>query len=218
MPNYELRFFDINENIIKKKLSKLGAKISKKRFLMAWDSFDTPNKKDFARVRIEDKNNIVMTVKTDQDSVYVNSYNIKVDNFENASKLLEALGCKKRYRVEKLREVWGLKKKGLNCPKIVFDEFPGLPAYLELECNSEKELFNLVNKLGLESNINQKSHKDISVDGFYKLEYGIREDRPKKLDLTFDNATKIFIPHIKKRKTIFKKQLTSQKKYIKKNK
>lgn len=217
MPNFELRFFNIDEKKIKKKIKSLGAKLKKKRFLMAWDSFDTPNKKDFARVRIEGKNDIVMTVKTDQDSIYVNSYNINVSDFNKASELLQALGCRKRYRVEKLREVWEIKKRGTNCPKIVFDEFPGLPSYLELECNSEKELFRLAKQIGLENEINQKSHLDMSVDGFYESEYGINKNRPKKLDLTFDNATKIFKSIIKKNKTKFTKTLSSQKKYIKKN-
>ena len=61
-----------------------------------------------------------------------------VNNFEEASKLLSALGCKKRYRVEKLREVWKIK----GCKNIYIDAFPGLPWYLEIGCDSEKKLFS----------------------------------------------------------------------------
>ena len=107
--DYELRFFNIDYKKIRAKLKKLGAKLVQKKSLLQWDSFDTPNKKDFARVRNEGNGTIKMTVKTDEKSIYVKSYNILVNDFEEASKLLSALGCKKRYRVEKLREVWKIK-------------------------------------------------------------------------------------------------------------
>ena len=51
--DYELRFFNIDYKKIRTKLKKLGAKLVQTKSLLQWDSFDTPNKKDFARVEMK---------------------------------------------------------------------------------------------------------------------------------------------------------------------
>lgn len=207
--DYELRFFNIDYKKIRAKLKKLGAKLVQKKSLLQWDSFDTPNKKDFARVRNEGNGTVKMTVKTDEKSIYVKSYNVIVNDFEEASKLLSALGCKKRYRIEKLREVWKIK----GCSNIYFDAYPGLPWYLEIGCDSEKKLFSLAKKLGLE--IKQEAHKNLGANTMYFNEYGIKQNKKNKGDLTFKTAKKIFSKLIKKNKTLFLKTLREQKKILK---
>ena len=112
------------------------------------------------------------------------------------------LGFKKAYSIQKLREKW----KEKNCKEIVFDTYPGLPEYMEVECDSLDKLRKIIKKLNL---VEEKYFN------LYKTLYGIKPQKKKLTDLTFDSAKKIFIKKIKYNKNLFKKILKVQKKYIK---
>ena len=99
--------------------------------------------------------------------------------------MLQLLGVKKAYTLEKFREKY---KDDNN--ELVFDHYPGLEPYLEIESNTEDNLFKIMKKLNLESE-NKFNSKDL-----YYLEYGMTKERPDD-NLTFDNALEIFDIYIR---------------------
>ena len=73
-------------------------------------------------------------------------------------------------------------------------------------------MLQLVKKLGL--TIDTRKHSDMGADIIYYESYGISKDRGNLGDLTFKDATKIFMDHIKKNKPLFEKIVREQLKTI----
>ena len=119
-------------------------------------------------------------------------------------KMLYMLGFKKKYVINKLREKWRHNKL---FKEVVFDTYPALPEYMEVECATKKELNKMMNILNL---------SEEKYFGFYETLYGIKTQKNEKLaDLTFTTAKKVFKNKIKHNKTLFNKILKAQQKYIK---
>jgi predicted adenylyl cyclase CyaB len=137
-------------------------------------------------------------------STYDKEWEVNVDNQNIMNDMLQLLGVKKTYTLEKFREIY---KDDNN--ELVFDHYPGLEPYLEIESNTEDNLFKIMKKLNLESE-NKFNSKDL-----YYLEYGMTKERPDD-NLTFDNALEIFDIYITKNKEKFIKILNHQQKFIKK--
>ena len=126
------------------------------------------------------------------------------DNQNMMNEMLQLLGIKKAYDIEKFREIY---KDDNN--ELVFDHYSGLEPYLEIESNSEENLEQMMLKLNLitESKFNAKE--------LYYLEYGISKERPDR-GLTFDNALEMFDSYITKNKDKFIKILTHQQNFLQK--
>ena len=198
---------DIKMSLLKKKLREMGAKIKQKERIFYYINYYHPLKKDDFYIRVRDEGEIItMTVKTNLKNKYVDEYEININNFDEADKILRLLGCKKHYEIHKLREKWGYGK----CKEIVFDTYPAAEPYVEIECNNEKEIKDVLKKLGLNTNLNNylgNSH----VKNFYLNEYGISV--PKKLqDLTFTTASTVLGSRVKKNKKLFNERLNKQRK------
>lgn len=203
----EWRFINIDANKIRKKLKEVGAELVRAKMIMPLIAFTHPQNKKDSYIRIRDEgDHVTMTSKTDLKHKFVTEYEVVIDNFAQGVKILKSLGCKKRYYVEKLRETWKLP----GAKEIVIDSYPGTSEYLEIECETEKDLIRIANLLGL------KNHLERGHD-IYNEEYGIPKDRKISGDLTFSNAYKIFGKQIKKNKSKFKKILKEQQKYYKKS-
>lgn len=86
-----------------------------------------------------------MTIKKDLDKKYPTEYEIVINDMKQANYILYSLGCKLMYINEKYREFWHIK----GAKEVVFDELPGLPVFVEVDCHNEKKLFSLCKKLGL---------------------------------------------------------------------
>lgn len=154
------------------------------------------------RTRNEGKK-ITFTIK-EKSNTYDKEWEVNVDNQNTMNDMLQLLGVKKTYTLEKFREIY---KDDNN--ELVFDHYPGLEPYLEIESNTEDNLFKIMKKLNLESE-NKFNSKDL-----YYLEYGMTKERPDD-NLTFDNALEIFDIYITKNKEKFIKILNHQQKFIKK--
>ena len=60
-------------------------------------------KKDNFYIRIRDDAEIItMTVKTNLKKKYVDEYEININDFDEADKILRLLGCKKHYEIHML--------------------------------------------------------------------------------------------------------------------
>jgi adenylate cyclase class IV len=206
---HELRFLNIDVNVIKKNLHLLDKKIIKNKVLLRWDSFDYKDK--FIRVRDEGNGNITLTLKTDLDTSQPTSKTIFVNDYFTTVDILNTIDIKSKYRVEKIRETWELNN---NCV-INFDMYPGLPYYMEIKSNNKKNLMTLVKKLNL--TIDKRKHSEMGADTMYYDMYNIKNNRPIG-DLTFKDAGKIFNKYIKKNKDLFEKILLEQINFLTKSK
>ena len=205
----EQRFINIDTIKFRRKLKSVNAKLINPKIIMPLMVFTHPkNKKDsYIRIRDEGKQ-ITLTSKTNLKNKYVTEYEVEIDSFEQGVKILNSLGCKKKYYIEKMRETWVLP----GCKEIVIDSYPGLKEYIEVDCHNEKSLKAAIKKLDL---LVPADDVDLGITRMYYDQYNI----PMKSrfgDLTFRNAKKVFNKYIKKNKTTFNKILKKQQKYYKK--
>lgn len=209
MHEIEVKFTDINVKDIRNKLKKIGAKLVHKTLLFKRYVFLLPNNKNgFIRIRDEVLKK-TMTVKTyNKSSKYANELEIEfLGEFDEAKKILEALNLELKAYQETMREKWIYK----DCSEIVIDTIPGIPTYIEIECDSENIVKNVSKKLGL--NFNEGKY------GAYALQYFDYYDIPKDVlnnvvpRLSFTNMIEDLTPYIKKNKELLIKM---QKKQIKK--
>ena len=202
---YELRFLNIDADIIKKTLNSLDKKIIKQKVLLRWDSFDYKDK--FIRVRDEGNGKITLTLKMNLNSSQPISKTIFVNNYDSTIEILKNIDINSKYRVEKIREIWELNNKCI----INFDMFPGLPYYIEVKSNNKRSLMTLIKDLNL--TIDPRKHSDMGADTMYLDLYNIKKNIQIG-DLTFVNAKK-FKKYIKKNNTLFEKILKEQMETIK---
>jgi adenylate cyclase, class 2 len=204
---FEIQILDVNISKMRKILkNNKGTKIHKNiRFERAVFNRCNSTVRGFVRVRNEG-NNITMTVKIYNDKKFPDEHEISIkENFESGKKFLEALNLRMTAYQETYREKWSLPIKGVH--EITFDTWPGLPTYMEIDCDNKKTLDKVIKLF--------KPKKDKISYGptskKYELYYGISEKYfNNKIPLvTFKEINKYIKP--KKNKEIFKKTITKQK-------
>ena len=199
---YEYRFVDIDANKIKKILKENGGKVYQKRFKMKIYHYKHPHYSNYnIRVRNEGKDK-TLTVKIKNKTKFPEEYEIKIDNMNTANKIVKLLGCKLDLHNEKIREFWHIK----GAKEIVFDELPGIPPFVEVDCHSKQALIKMCKLLKLDPK------KDFGERDKYNYHYGITPNRNKRESLTFKNASKVLGKYITKNKGKFMKILKEQQK------
>lgn len=165
----EAQFLDINKEIIREKLKKVGAKLVKPEVLMRRIIFDI-GKHEYARVRDEGGGKIVMTYKkiNDEKSILgTKEINVVIDDYENGIELLKACGLEPKAEQESYRETWTF-----GDVEICIDTWPWIPTFLEIEGPSEKSVWDTAMKLDLD----KATAKFGSVDTTYQHYYGVDTD------------------------------------------
>ena len=204
---YEIRIYDINESKIKNLIRKNGGKLINQKRIMPIIVYHHPKNKKDSYIRIRDEGNqITMTIKTKLGTKYPVEREVEINSIEEGDAILKFLGCKLKYKIEKIRETFELK----GCKEIVFDSYPGLPTYLEIDCHSESSLKKVSKLLGF----SLTDHSKKSISNLYYELYGITRNR-KMNGFTFKNAHKVFGKYIKKNKSKFYRILKKQKTYYK---
>jgi adenylate cyclase class 2 len=194
---YEYKFYNYNKDDILKQLKDLGGELVHDYVLYQFTVFE--NKK-YVRLRKEN-GEIYLTVKI-HDNEFPIEKQIKVDDYQKTIELLQLLGFKIKYQFEKLRQ-----KFNYNGIEIVFDMYPGMPEYMEIEAKSSNQL----NEFCKLMNLNQKNNKWKSLVKILKDKYDI----DKMIDnLTFVNTEEKMKPLIKKNMDFFENLIKIQKKYI----
>lgn len=180
---------------LKKKIKLLGGKIRQKNKLYKYIIYEHPLKKKDYFIRIRDESGkITLTIKTKLKEKFPLENEIVINNFKEADNILTLLGCKKVYELQKYREVWNFK----NCKEIVFDTYPGIETYAEIECKTKKNLITTLQKLDLITKLNY--YKKFIIVNYYKNFYGIRNNLVK-----YDKVN--LLKFCKKNKDILKKNL-----------
>ena len=183
---YEAKFLDINVNKIKKEIRKLGAKQVHKRIKMVRSAFDICGdpKKGYSRVRQEYKKT-TMTIKTYKNPDFPEEHEIEIkDGFKAGEKFLTELGLPKRAYQESYREKYKLPKYP-GVTEIVFDDLPGIPTYMEIDCKDKDTLDKMTKLLKLD----ETKMRFGAFDRTYEEYYGITRDiiNTKTPLLTFKN-------------------------------
>lgn len=184
---YEVKI--INENIkdLKNKIKKIGASLVHPKICMRRSIFYRQgNKKNgFVRVREESNKNVKITCKQFGKSKYATEHEVAVNTDYNTTvEFLKQCGLIMKSQIETTREKW----KHSKVNEIVFDTWPGIPEFMEIDCKSEKNLQYILKKL----HISQKNILYSGVDTLYKQYYGIskHELNNKTPSLTYSNITK----------------------------
>ena len=206
---YEAKFLDINVTKMKKLIKKYGAKLVHRRKKYIRAVFHRANNKvrGYARVRQEAKDT-TMTVKIYNNPKFPDEFEVTIkEGFEQGKDFLNGLGLKQKAFQESYREKYTFPKvKGVH--EITFDELPGLPPYMEVDCTTEKALNKVIEIL----NLDKDKMRYGAFDATYLEYYGIPKDviNKKTKSLTFKNVIKELKP--KKNKELLKKIAKKQKK------
>ena len=169
----------IESNYTNIKLSILNNKDIKKIIKNSKDKF-------FKWIRLRQSGDVAeLTVKyiynvaTEYAIDEVKEIEIKVDNFDEANKLVEELGYYRRKLVEKKRTSYEFADN-----KIEIDQWPLIPPYIEIEGTNPDSIYDLASKLGYK----KEDTKIMNTEDVYLLN-GI--DLTSFEELTFERSIKI---------------------------
>jgi adenylate cyclase class 2 len=143
----EAKFININKEELVNKLKPLGFEKTKPRFLMKRRTFDIPKapRGTFVRLR-QEVDKITLTYKSLKKLTIdgMSEIELVVSDFDNTAKFLEAIGMMPATFEENYRETY------FNGDvEITFDEWPGLPVFIEIEGPDKQKVEDTVNELGL---------------------------------------------------------------------
>lgn len=179
---YEVRVLEINKEEIQKKLTELNAvlveDIFQKRYVYDFKPA-LPNK--WIRLRTNGIKS-TLTIKNIESSNIdgTKEVEIEVSDFEATNEILKELG----YIPKGIQENKRI-RYDLNGVEVDIDTWPRIPTYLEIEGNSEKDVYDTLKLLG----IPKENVTGLDVQSIYKDIYGI--DLVKEPNLSFDNNSSV---------------------------
>lgn len=144
----EAKFLDIDPAATREKLGALGAVLVYPETLVRQKVFDFPDfrlDKDLSWLRLRDENgSIVLTLKQwREEGVHgMKEIETKAGSFEEAERLLKAIGMIVKSDQEKKRELWRL-----DNVEFMIDTWPWIPTFMEIEGDSENEVRAMTTRL-----------------------------------------------------------------------
>lgn len=141
---WEIQILEVNVSKMRKIIKAHKGKRIHKNIRYERAVFDRCNGKirGFARVRNEGKDT-TMTVKIYKSKKFPEEYEVTIkEDFKTGQKFLEALNLTTKAYQETYREKWSLPIKGVH--EITFDTWPGLPTYMEIDCDNKKTLERVI--------------------------------------------------------------------------
>jgi adenylate cyclase class 2 len=174
MHEIETKVLEVDVNSLIKNLGELGAeKIQEVMLTVDWFSapgFDKDHQPWFLRVRSYSTGKIEVTWKgkhTIEGAVRkVPEINLNVENYEKMKMLFEAIGLVCYAHQEKKRISWRLENVQFD-----LDTYPKMPAYLEIEASSEKEIAEMIKKLNLSDKFTWNEGEKTLIEGKYKINW-----------------------------------------------
>lgn len=189
----EYKYFNVDTKALRDRLKSVNAKMVRPKIVMRMIRFTHPKNKPDSYIRIRDEGTrITMTSKTNLDDKFVTEYEIQISSFNQGINILESLGCKKIYDLEKFRETWTFMDA-----EIVIDSLPGTTEYVEIEGQDENQIIKIQHILGLDE-------PDTRKYDLYESEYGVKSSQIIKNIIKFDNAMETLYPNLQKNKQRFK--------------
>ena len=132
-------------------------------------------------IRLRDEGHrITFTIKMHNHNNYETEDEIIINDFNAFNVMLNKMGFEKGIELHKYREIYVSNDQKTE---IIFDHFPGLPPYMEIESEKEEKLFDAMRLLDLNEdskfnsldlyfehyNINKKDMNECSLN-FYDIE------------------------------------------------
>tara|TARA_Y100000310_G_C20327419_1_gene643636 strand:+ start:42 stop:683 length:642 start_codon:yes stop_codon:yes gene_type:complete len=198
---YEARFFNYKKSEIIKILKSLGAKKLHPKISMERENYDLINDpRGYGRVRQEHKC-VTMTLKLKTHPKYPEEYEVTIkEPFEIGREFMRKMpGLRGGRFQETFREKW---VDVPGCHEVCFDSWPGLPDFVEVDCNSLRGLKKITKILGL--NMNEAYFS--SVDETYQKIYGIpTKNFNQSPFITFKNIKKELGRYVTKEHELFNK-------------
>ena len=205
---YEIQILDININKMKKILKENKVKKIHKNIRFERAIFQRCNSKvkGFARVRNEGKET-TMTVKICNNIKFPDEYEVTIkEDFKTGKKFLEALNLNLKAYQETYREKWTLPIKGVH--EITFDTWPGLPTYMEIDCDNKKTLDKVIKLFNPKKEQISYGSAGVKYESYYGIPENVFNDKTPLIE--FKSIDKYLKP--KKNKELFKKVVEKQKK------
>lgn len=147
----EATFLEVDHDALRARLEELGATCAEPQHDMRRTVYDFPDlrldkKAAWVRVR-QEAEKITMTFKHRQSetSEGMKEVELVINDYADACAFLEAIGLTVKGVQETKREVWRLG----NC-EIMLDEWPWIPAYVEIEGPSEADVKSVSEQLGFD--------------------------------------------------------------------
>ena len=200
----ERRFYTFDRRELEEKIKEYGG-VKKGMFKFQILAFVPPEGYSVLRLRDEGFR-ITFTIKKKTADGYEEENEVIVNNFKEMRIIVEKMGHHKKYLMQKIREIYDIENS-----ELVFDHYPGLPGYIEIESPTEEELFSLADKLGL-----RRDEEQIEAGDLYENYYGIVKKGRPLLDISFDNIIEVMSEYIKKDKEKMEEILEGQKKLLEK--
>lgn len=151
-PEIEAKFLDIDPEATRVKLKNLGASLIHPESLTRQKVFDFQDfrlDKDFSWLRLRDENGeISLTLKKWQKDGGVDGMmeiTFIAGSYEEAEKLLLAIGMNVKSNQMKKRELWKL-----NNVEFMIDTWPWIPTFLEIEGQTNEDVKTSAHALDLE--------------------------------------------------------------------
>lgn len=185
---YEYAFFNFKKNDIISKIKEMNGKL-KGVYLFKVQMFIHPLETPGTYIRVRDEGfRTTITYKfKDSKSKFEDEEEVEINDFDSGVNILLGIGCKKKYYMEKIREIWQVKNT-----EVVFDTDPGVDDRLEVESKTKTELNKMVKYFGL--NLEEKQDRYMNLFGIVI---------PKTIDLKFQNVKKELLKCVKKDKENF---------------
>ncbi|MBI4811848.1 CYTH domain-containing protein [Candidatus Falkowbacteria bacterium] len=168
---YEATFINIDKDEMREKLREAGAVLAKPEFLQKRMVFNLPRENEIngSWLRVRDEGDkITMSLKIVDGDKIENQREVclKVDSFDEAVKMLEMIGARRKSYQETKRELWLM-----DNVYITIDEWPFLEPFVEVEGASEEIVRKVSEKIGF----NYNDALFCAVGKVYELKYGIPE-------------------------------------------
>lgn len=169
---YEAKFIHIEKDSIRKRLKNIGAQLIKPEFVQRRVIFHLPKGQEVpgGRVRVRDEGDkITMSLKATTGTGIEDQKEIclEVNDFDQAKKFVESLGCKQKAFQESKRELWHVENA-----EVTIDEWPFLEPFVEIEAPSKEDVEKVSELLGFD--YSQAIFG--AIDTLYKMKYNIDED------------------------------------------
>ncbi|MDR0367380.1 MAG: class IV adenylate cyclase [Rickettsiales bacterium] len=180
-PEIELKFYPIDKDEVRQKLSAAGFDLTEPEFMMTRTVFHSRHLPDsWGRVRRE-KTSTTLSIKknTGYGLTKTQEIELRVDSPDNAAAFMEAAGFHKASYQESLREIW---RKGDVEADI--DQWPGLFPWVEIEGPTEESVRKACADIGFD----EADAMYGSADFVYERELGIpRHEINARPEITFKN-------------------------------
>lgn len=169
----EAKWLAVDVPALRRVLRGAGAKLILGERLMLRRNFDFPDKRlekvgGWVRLRNEgNKTTLSYKQLTDRTVHGTKEVTVVVDDFAAAGALLEAIGLVQTSIQETKRESWKL-----GDTEIEIDTWPWIPTFVEIEAQSERDLFEAAHALGLP----RQEALHGSVEVAYQAVYDVSEE------------------------------------------